>query len=168
MAAVDYFLKIEGMDGESGDKKHQNEIEVEEYSWQAAQEGTGSGGGGVGAGKVKMGDFRILLRTCKATPNLMLACANGKPHKTATLTCRKAGENPQDYLIWTLSEVVVSSYNHIGKEAVSESGQKTVIPSDEVYLNFGSIQCEYKVQKDDGSLGGSVKTGWNRKQNQKM
>lgn len=168
MAAVDYFLKLPNCDGEAQDSKHQDEIEVEEYEWEQYQEGSGGGGSGGGAGKVKMGDFRILIRTCKATPNLMLACANGQPYKSAVLTCRKAGQTPQDYMIWTLSDAVVCHHKHLGKEFVSDSGEKTVIPSDEIHLNFSSIQCEYKVQKEDGSLGGSVKTGWNRKTNSKM
>ena len=167
MAAVDYFLKIDGVEGESGDDKHQNEIEVEEFQWEQAQEGSGQGGGGVGAGKVKMGDFRILLRTCKATPTLMLACASGEPYKSAILTCRKAGKGQQDYLKWTFTEVIISRYVHQGKEFISSSNQKTVIPLDEVHLNFGTVECEYKVQKEDGSLGGSVKTGWDRKKNKK-
>jgi type VI secretion system secreted protein Hcp len=170
MAAVDYFAKFENpsQEGESTDGNHKNEIEVEEYHWEQSQEGTGQGGGGMGAGKVKMSPFRILFRTCKATPNLMLACANGQPHKTVTLSCRKAGATQHDYLIWTLSEVIVSKHMHTGKEFVSSSGEKTVIPLDEFHLNFGSIQCEYKVQKDDGSLGGSVKAGWNQKTKSKM
>jgi type VI secretion system secreted protein Hcp len=170
MAAADHFVKFDGpkLEGESNDNKHQGELEAEEYHFEQVQEGTGQGGGGVGAGKVKMGEFRIHFRTCKATPNVMLACANGQPYKTVTITTRKAGSTQQDYLIWTLSEVVISKHIHTAKEFVSPSGEKTVIPLDQIHLNFGSIQCEYKVQKDDGSLGGSVKTGWNRKTNSKM
>ena len=33
MAAVDYFLKIDGIDGESQDSKHKDEIELESWSW---------------------------------------------------------------------------------------------------------------------------------------
>jgi type VI secretion system secreted protein Hcp len=167
MAAVDFFLKIDDVQGESGDTKHQNEIQVEEFSWEECQEGTGSGGGGVGAGKVAMSNFRVWIRTCKASPTLFLACANGTAYKTATLTCRKAGKTPQDYLTWTLSEVIVTKFAQLAKEFVSASGQKTVIPLEEINFNFSSIQYEYKVQKEDGSLGGSVKTGWNLKTNQK-
>jgi type VI secretion system secreted protein Hcp len=170
MAAVDHFLKIDGpaVEGESGDGNHKNEIEVEEYHWEQFQEGSGGGGGGVGSGKVKMETFKVFFRTCKATPNVMLACANGQPYKTVTLSTRKSGGTQQDYLIWTLSEAIVCKHRHVGKEFVSASGEKTVIPLDEIHFNFASIQCEYKVQKDDGSLGGSVKTGWNRKTNSKM
>ena len=33
MAHVDYFLKIDGIDGESSDHKHKSEIEVLSWSW---------------------------------------------------------------------------------------------------------------------------------------
>jgi hypothetical protein len=32
-AAVDYFLKIDGVDGESTDDKHKGEIQLESYSF---------------------------------------------------------------------------------------------------------------------------------------
>jgi len=51
MAVVDYFLKIDGIDGESQDSKHKGDIELESFSWGATQAGTSSYGGGMGAGK---------------------------------------------------------------------------------------------------------------------
>ncbi len=42
MALVDYFLKIDGIQGESQDKTHKNEIEIESFSWGAIQSGTAS------------------------------------------------------------------------------------------------------------------------------
>ena len=46
MAVVDYFLKIDGIDGESSDDKHKNEIQVESWSFGETQTGTGAYGGG--------------------------------------------------------------------------------------------------------------------------
>jgi type VI secretion system secreted protein Hcp len=77
MAAVDYFLKIDGIDGESQDAKHKNEIDLESFSWGATQGGTMAFGGGGGAGKVQMQDFHFVMRVNKASPKLFLACANG-------------------------------------------------------------------------------------------
>jgi type VI secretion system secreted protein Hcp len=39
---------------------------------------------------------------------------------------------------------------------------------DSVSLNFSRIQVEYKEQKADGSLGASIKVGWDRKTNKKL
>ena len=73
MAAVDYFLKIDGIEGESQDHKHKNEIDVESWSWGETNSGTHAGGGGGGAGKVQMQDFHFVMKVNKATPKLMLA-----------------------------------------------------------------------------------------------
>ena len=47
MAAVDYFLKIDGLDGESRDSKHKGEIEISSFSWGMSQQGSGAAGSGV-------------------------------------------------------------------------------------------------------------------------
>ena len=54
--AVDMFLKISGIDGESTDHKHKDEIEVFSWSWGVSQTGS-TGGGGGGAGKAVPGQF---------------------------------------------------------------------------------------------------------------
>jgi len=77
MAAVDYFLKLDGIEGESHDSKHKNEIDVQSWSWGESQTGTHAGGGGGGAGKVSMQDFHFVMQNNKASPKLMLACASG-------------------------------------------------------------------------------------------
>src|SRR6266542_976170 len=98
MAAVDFFLKLEGVDGESADSKHKGEIDVESWSWGESQSGTHGAGGGGGAGKVSMQDFHFVMKVNKASPKLMLACATGQHIKEATLTCRKAGKDQQEFL----------------------------------------------------------------------
>ncbi len=90
--AVDYFLKIDGIQGESQDKTHKNEIEIESFSWGATQTGTASHGGGMGAGRVSVQDFKFVMQVNKASPKLFLVCAQGEHIKNAILTCRKAGK----------------------------------------------------------------------------
>ena len=161
--AVDYFLRIDGIPGESKDSKHKDEIDVEAWSWgevNPVQHGPGSG---VGAGKVQMQDFNFTTRFSKASPSLMLACASGKHLKSAVLTARRGGDKAQaEFLTFSLSDVLVSSYQTAGAEAGD------VAPVDSVSLNFAKIQIEYKEQKADGSLGGSIKAGWDAKQNKQL
>ena len=88
--AADYFLKIDGIEGESQDKTHKGEIHLESWSWGESQTGTMSHGGGGGAGKVNMQDFHFVMGVNKATPKLLLACASGDHIPKAVLTCRKA------------------------------------------------------------------------------
>ena len=45
MAIADYFLKVDGVEGEAPDSKHKNEIDVQSWSWGETQTGTHAGGG---------------------------------------------------------------------------------------------------------------------------
>ena len=76
MAVVDYFLKIDGIDGEAQDKTHKLSIQLESWSFGETQTGTSMTGEGMGAGKVQMGDFHFVMRTNKSSPKLFLACAS--------------------------------------------------------------------------------------------
>jgi type VI secretion system secreted protein Hcp len=159
MAAVDYFLKLAGIEGESGDAKHKGEIELQSFSWGATNAGTHAGGSGGGAGKVAMQDFHFVMTHNKASPKLMLACATGEHIKEAILTCRKAGKEQQEFLKVMMGDLLVSSYQTGG------SSSSNVVPMDQISLNFTTIKFEYKEQKADGTLGAKTATGWDLKAN---
>jgi len=162
MPAVDYFLKIEGIDGESTDSKHKNEIDIESWAWGETNSGTAaSSGGGGGAGKVSMQDFSFTMKVSKASPKLLLACATGEHLKTALMTCRKAGGEQQEYLKIKFSDCLVSSFQTGGSAG-------DIIPVDQISVNFAKIEYEYKEQKPDGSLGGAIKAGYDVKANKKV
>jgi type VI secretion system secreted protein Hcp len=157
MAVVDYFLKIDGVDGESEDSKHKAEIQLESWTFGETNTGTSSYGGGMGAGKVQMQDFHFTMKVNKATPKLFLFCATGEHVKKAVLTCRKAGKEQQEYLKWTFSDLLISSYQTGGH------GSSDVVPLDQISLNFSKVEVEYKEQKADGTLGGPIKAGYDLK-----
>lgn len=158
--AVDYFLKIEGIKGESTDDKHKGEIDVESFSWGLTQSGTMGLGGGGGAGKVQFQDFHFTKKVSKASPQLFLGCAKGEHIKEATLTARKAGERQQEFLVITMNDVLITSYQSGGSSS-------DVLPTDQVSMNFAKIEYIYKEQKEDGSLGGDVSASWDVKANRR-
>jgi type VI secretion system secreted protein Hcp len=161
VAAADYFLRIDGVPGESADAKHKGDIDVESWSWGESNPRPAGGPGG-GAGKVSMQDFHFVMRVNTASPKLLLACATGEHFKSALLTCRKAGKGQQEFLTFTFSDVLVSSFATGGSEA------EDVLPMDQVSLNYAKIQVEYKEQKADGSLGAPVQAGWDLTKNVKI
>ena len=163
MALVDFFLKIEGIEGESTDSKHKNEIDVMSWSWGETNSGSHATGGGGGAGKVSMQDFHFVMEANKSTPKLMLACATGQHIPKAVLTVRKAGGEQQEYMKITMSDLLVSSFQSGG----SGTGGN-IKPTDQISLNYSKIEWEYKEQKPDGTLGGTVKAGWDVKANKKV
>ncbi|MGI8811707.1 MAG: Hcp family type VI secretion system effector [Pyrinomonadaceae bacterium] len=159
MAAVDYFLKLEGIDGESADDKHKGEMDLESWSWGASNQGTFSAGGGGGAGKVAMQDFHFVMKINKASPKLLLACASGQHIKTANLVCRKAGGKQEEFLKIKFTDLLVSSYQTGG------SGHSDIVPTDQISLNFSKIQVEYFTQKADGTPVLGASAGWDVKAN---
>src|SRR5687768_18000173 len=86
--AVDYFLKLDGIKGESTADKHKDEIDIMSFSWGLTQAATAGFGGGAGAGKVQMQDFHFTSKVSRASPQLFLSCASGKHIPTATLTAQ--------------------------------------------------------------------------------
>ncbi|MFI5042453.1 MAG: Hcp family type VI secretion system effector [Acidimicrobiales bacterium] len=155
MAAVDYFLKIEGVDGESTDVNHKAEIEVESFSFGLSNTGSaiGSATGGGGAGKASFQDFHFTARVSKASPQLFLACASGKHIGTATFTARKAGGEQQPFMKIDLGNVLVSSFQ--------EGGATDNFPTDQCTLNFQKVIFSYSATQPDGALGQPLLTNWN-------
>lgn len=153
-AAADFFLKIDGIPGESKDKTHPNEIQLQSWSFGQSNSGTFASGGGGGAGKVSMQDFNFVKHTDKASPKLFQACANGEHIKSAVLTCRKAGTVPQEYMKVTFFDFLVSSFNFSGTD---------LEPVESISFNFAGIRMEYREQKADGTLGGKVMSEFNLK-----
>jgi type VI secretion system secreted protein Hcp len=149
MAAVDFFLKIDGIPGESTSAKMDGAIDIESFSWGVTNSsraiGTAAGGGG-GAGKASFQDLHFTTSVSKASPVLMLACATGKHLKEATLTGRLNQKVQLDFFTVKLTDLLVSSYQSGG------SGGGEVLPQDQFTLNFSKIEFDYKPQSDTGAL----------------
>ena len=143
--ALDTFARIDGIKGESKDAQHKDEIEVLSWSWGVSQSGTMSHGGGGGAGKASFQDFTFTHHIDKASPLLLKACATGQHIKDATITVRKTGKNPIDYLVIKLTDVLVTNVS-LGLAA------EAAVTDESVSLQFAKVDFEYKAQKADGSL----------------
>src|SRR4051812_12041571 len=146
MAQVDYFLKIDGIDGESHDAAFAKHIELESWSWGEANAGGFAHGSGGGAGKVSVQDLSFTMKVNKASASLAQACATGTHIKSAELVARKAGDNPQTFLKVKLSDVLCSSYQ------IGGTGAGGVVPVDQVTLNFARIEFGYGQQDEKGKV----------------
>jgi type VI secretion system secreted protein Hcp len=147
--AVDMFLKMDPIKGESRDGKHPNEIDVLAWSWGASQSGTTHMGTGGGAGKVNVQDMSLTKYVDKASHLLLSACCKGTHFTEALLTVRKAGDKPLEYIKVTMNEVMVTSVSTGG------SGGEDRL-TENVTLNFAKVKFEYTPQKADGSGDATV------------
>lgn len=159
--AVDMFLKVGDVKGESKDGTHKGEIDVLSWSWGMSQSGTGHVGGGSGSGKVNVHDLAVTKFVDTSSPDLMLACCNGKHYPEAKLTVRKAGENPLEYLIITMTDVIISSLTTGG---IGSDDRLT----ENVALNFAKVKVDYAEQTASGAKGATPKMGWDIAANKKM
>jgi len=142
------FLKLTDVEGESLDDTHGGEIELQSWSWGESQTGTMSSGGGGGSPQMHIQDLSVSKYMDKSSTTLGKFCANGKHVDEGILTVRKAGEDPQEFLIITMNDIVISSYQ-------TGSGGDA-LPMESLSLNFATVKVEYKPQKADGTLDAGV------------
>lgn len=152
--AVDMYLKLDKIEGESPDDKHKGEIEVLSWSWGATQSGTTHQGSGGGSGRVEVQDLTVTKFLDKSSPALFLHTCNGHHIPTAVLTLRKAGgAKALEYFKVTMENVIITSYRTGG----SSSDDRV---TESVTLNFGTAKVEYVPQNKDGGGLPSIQKGW--------
>jgi type VI secretion system secreted protein Hcp len=156
--AIDMFIKIGSIEGESQDKTHKGEIDVQAWSWGMSNSGSAHVGGGAGSGKVNVQDLNFTKYIDKSSTTLQLACCKGTHYDTATLVVRKAGDKPLEYLKITMKEVIITSVSTGG------SGGEDRL-TENVTLNFASVKVEYQEQQKDGSGKKAPEMSWSVAEN---
>ena len=159
--AVDMFLKLGDIKGESVDDKHKDEIDVLSWSWGMTQSATTHLGSGGGSGKVSVQDLSFIHNLDKASPTLKLSCCTGKHYDEAVLTVRKAGDKPVEYLKITMKDLLISSVSTGGS-----GGEDRLTES--VTLNFAQFKEEYTPQKPDGSGDAAIEGAFHIAKNVKL
>lgn len=153
-----YFLKIDGIAGESQDQRHPGEIEVESFSWGETHPASA---GAPAADKANIQDLQVMKRMDKASPLLMLAAASGQRFTSAVLTARTPGTAPLEFLTITLGDLMVSSYQTAGSAS-------DPVPVDQVSFSFGRIEIAYCPKRPDGTLDAPVTASWDVTANRKI
>jgi len=153
--AVDMFLELPGVDGETVDKvyKDKKAMDVLAWSWGVSNQGTFHHGSGGGAGKANFQDLSVTKWIDKASASLLQACASGKHFDKAILTVRKAGEKPLEYIKLTMENVMVTNVStggSAGEERLTEN----------VTLNFAKVKVTYKEQAPKGAQAKAPSVSW--------
>jgi type VI secretion system secreted protein Hcp len=158
--AVDMFMKLDGVDGESKDKVHAKDIDVLAWSWGMGNSGSAHVGGGAGMGKVNVQDMSFTKYVDSSSPALALACCNGTHYKDAKLVVRKAGGTPVEYIKITMYEVLVTSIGTGG------SGGEDRL-TENIALNFAKFSLEYVPQDAKGAPQTAIPMSWDITANSK-
>jgi type VI secretion system secreted protein Hcp len=156
--AIDMYLQVDGITGESQDSNHKGWIDIASYTWGSTQKGAMASGGGGGAGKVNFNDLSVATNMDCATPALLKYCANGKHISNIKLSFCKAGGTQIEYSTVVLKDVIVTN--------VQISGVGSL---DQVALNYSfqasQVEHHYWVQSKDGTKGAETEMGWDVKAN---
>jgi type VI protein secretion system component Hcp len=97
-----YFLKIDGIAGESGDPEHSGELELQSFVWSDTVEPRRARAPTT---------VSFTLPASVASPQLFAACASGRRIAHAVLTMREGERGgAEDVRRWRFSDVVVASY----------------------------------------------------------
>jgi type VI secretion system secreted protein Hcp len=153
--AINAFLQIDGIQGESLDSQHVNWIEVASFSQSISQPASLASPSGGAAGKVVHGEFVIVKHIDVASPKLYEACATGKHLANAVLEVGRsaAAKVPVKYIVVRMQDVIISSVS------LSEASGGEA-PVESISLNYGAMQWTYTPQKADGSAGTDVTGSW--------
>lgn len=147
--AVEAFIKLGDLKGESVVKGFENQIQVLSWRWSMSQTGTTHHGTGGGAGKVNVSDLGFTHYVDSASPNLVKAVCKGEHFQEAKLTLRKAGGSPLEYYVITMKKVMVTSV-----EVGGTDGDERV--SENISLNFGEFEVSYQPQDEKGGKKGGA------------
>jgi type VI secretion system secreted protein Hcp len=154
--AVDYYLKLDQVQGEAADSSFKDQIQILSWSWGASQVSSVAGTGGSGAGKADLSDFSIMTNFDKSTPKLFNAIVTGQHIKTGVMSAVKSGAKGKPYLKVDFKELFVTSLQ------ISGSSE---IPTVSVSFSYNEIKIEYSAQNEDGNLESTGPVTYNLKQN---
>ncbi|MCF4009171.1 Hcp family type VI secretion system effector [Rheinheimera sp. UJ63] len=159
-AAVDMFLEIDGIVGESYDKDNRGAMDILAWSEGLSQSGSFQTGGG-GAGKANFQDINFTKWLDSASPALRLSVANGQHIPTATLTVRRAGANPSQYFKIEMKNIIVTSVSSGG------SGGDDRL-TENITLNFAEVTWTYYPIDEGGNPKPPISVGWNIAENKQL
>lgn len=139
-----YYIKFDGVDGESKDTDHKGSIEIDSYSWGLSRPTTSRSSNGGASGAIILEDLHVAGGVDAASPVLLQSLATGKHIAKAVLHVRKSGGDQSDYHKVELSDVLVSSVR-----VRSVNGEE---PVEEVTLNFASLTDSFTAPDGQGGL----------------
>jgi type VI secretion system secreted protein Hcp len=161
--AVEIFLTIDGITGESKKSGAEGWIEIFSFSNGASNPSSAAFGTGSGAGKVDLSSISLQKQLDSSSPYLFANCCAGNHAANGHMIVREAtgGETTQTYYQYDLTEVFIDSISWGG----AAGGGK---PSENVSISSKSLMVTYWPQNTDGSLGDKIPKGWDVSLNKQM
>jgi type VI secretion system secreted protein Hcp len=157
--ALDMFLDLGPVKGESRDKAYAGKIDILAWSWGVSNSGSAHVGGGIGSGKANFQDISLTKYIDLSSSDMLKSVSLGTHFPEAKIIVRKAGgESKLEYYTITLKEVMVTSYQTGG------SGGEDRL-TENVTLTFAQVDVKYQAQDAKGGKAGDTKFAYNIAEN---
>jgi type VI secretion system secreted protein Hcp len=143
--AMDIFLKITGIDGESKDAKHKAEIVVSSFAWGISSPNAATAN--TTPGKPVFKDLHVTKQFDKSSTKLAQNAASAIHLPEVLLSVRRVGADQNDYLKYKLSDVVITAIDVSGS---ANGGEST--PTESVSFNYGQLEVSYSALDDKGGV----------------
>lgn len=140
---ADCFIKLDQVQGESGDADFKDHIQVESWGWSITQH-VAAGWDRATTGRPSVADLVFTHRVDSASPALFARCARNDVIPNANLVMRRAGGSAQKYLFIKLRNVRVINVQ-LQHDAVN------VVPQERVTLAYQQVDYEYVPQSAVGA-----------------
>jgi type VI secretion system secreted protein Hcp len=160
LAALDMYLELDGIQGESAASKYAGAIDVLAWSNGLSNSGSTQGGAG-GAGKANFQDMSITKFLDSASPYLLLYTSTGQHIDSATLTVRRSSETNPLYFKVELKNIIVTSVSSGG------SGGEDRL-TENITLNYAEIRWTYYPIDDRGNAATPITVGYNIAENKTL
>ncbi len=138
--AVDMFMKIDGIDGESQAKDHKGEIDVLSWSWGETT-ATGATGERLSQPSMGAGTLTIVKTVDRASPKLQ-AMHRSKARIPSMTVSLPPDSTTGTYMKYELKNVMITSYS---------TGGTPDRPTEEVAFSYNKIQFQYDKRDKDST-----------------
>lgn len=154
--AVDAYMQIEGIKGESQDSAHKDWIEVTNVAWSVSQPRADaiSTSGGLTTGRAELSSLSFKKLADLSSPLLQQHCAMGKTIPRAKFEFMRADSNgkPVCYYTVDIENVMISGVN-------PNSGDSGIV-TEHVFLAYSKMKWKYTRQSIRGGTEGNSSGGW--------
>lgn len=161
ITAIDAYLLIDGIKGESQDEGHKGWIELLSLDFGVNQprSATTSTGGGHTAERAELDDILVSKLADLSTPILLQCCAMGKTIPKAKIEVMRADGNgkPVKYFEINLQNVLIGMV----KPGLRQGGTM----KENICLKFSKVTWKYTQQMIGGGSGGNTAGGWDLAKN---
>ena len=155
---MSFYMKVDGLKGSVTARNHTDWMQLESFDF-GTHRSIHLNPGHVTDRETSLatvGDFRVTKHVDASSPYLLVNSCTGKSLGTVVIHACHSGNASDPYLVYTLSEVILSQYEISGN--APESTDQLL---ESLHLNFTQVQMQFVPRDASNSAQNPIVTGFN-------